>query len=216
MKHPGAPILPREVTLGKRQQTTHRKKDRLGEYLVQVYNADKSGIDRLMYGNVKGLREQAEKAVFTRLPHGWRSVDLHIDHFRHIVDRWLERSLTTSDHDDIAVFVLNHRGPDTYEGQTYLRLNPGFMQRFLMREFKKNPLEPLTRAYWELHLLITAEGEGRRISMPRHCVQCNRLYLPIRTTLQTTCSPRCSQRGRYLRYLQVHGRPSAAKEPIGN
>jgi|GEM_PF-1610201 len=185
----------------------------LGSQLVRLYNATKEEVDELMYGQAKGLQQKLEKAVFTRLPGGWRTVDLHVAHFREVVDRWLAGKLTREDHWAIAVFVLNHRGPDSYEGRTFTRIHPGFIRRFLLRQFKKNPLEPLTAAYWELHLFITAEGEGRRLFPPRRCEWCGRLYLPIRQTLQKTCSPKCGKEMRYRLWLERQD-PSRAKKQV--
>jgi len=185
------------------EETQHRRdKDDLGEYLVRLYNATtKEALDELMYGGALSSHQKVEKLFWTLLPYGLRTIDHHAKHFRGIVDRWLAGTLTEDDHEDIAVFVLNHRGPKSFEGRTYLRLNPRFIKRYVLGQFARNPLEPMTKAYWELHLLIRVEGEGQRILRPRHCEWCHRLYLPVRKALQKTCSPKCSRLVRYKRYM---------------
>lgn len=198
------------------------REDMCGGHLVRIYNATKDDLDELMYGGASGLRQKIEKLFWTLLPHGLRTVDHHAQHFRGIVDRWLTGTLRDEDHEDIAIFVLNQLGPKSHLGQTYLRLNPSFIKRYILGQFKKNPLEPMTMAYWDLHLLMAAEEEGKCIFRPRHCEWCNRLYLPVRKALQKTCSPKCSRLIRYKRYMdrQVASRDSwhqsvGGKEEVG-
>ncbi len=211
MKRLGKPA-PRDGRVTRTPETTAHptREDGLGKYVVRIYNGTKDDLDELMYGGASGLRQKIEKLFWTLLPYGLRTVDHQAQHFRGIVDRWLAGTLTEDDHEDIAVFVLNHRGPKSYEGRTYLRINPRFIKRYILGQFKKNPLEPMTLAYWELHLLIMAEEEGRRIFRPRHCEWCHRLYLPVREALQKTCKPQCSRLVRYKRYMdrQVEARGS--------
>jgi len=174
---------------------------RLGEYLVRLYNAAKEELDELMYGRAKTKKEVIEGLFFKILPHKWRTVDHHALHFRGIVDRWLAGTLTDDDHQDIGVYVLNHRGPHSYEGRMWLQFNSRLIKRYLLAQFTKNPLEPMSRAYWELHLLIHREAEGQRFLRPRKCEWCQRLYLPTRQEKQYSCSPQCSRFVRYKRYM---------------
>jgi hypothetical protein len=117
---------------------------RLGEYLVRLYNAAKEELDELMYGRAKTKKEVIEGLFFKILPHKWRTVDHHALHFRGIVDRWLAGTLTDDDHQDIGVYVLNHRGPHSYEGRMWLQFNSRLIKRYLLAQFTKNPLEPMS------------------------------------------------------------------------
>lgn len=175
-----------------RDNAEHRT--RLGEFMIEVYNADKAALDRMMYGRGRrGLIEKFDRMIIPRLPEGMRPVDHHASRFRQIVDRWLQGQLTESDEDVIAAFLsLPMKHPIRVQ-----RL----LRRFAIGEFRKNPYEPLTRAYAELYQMMQLEEFSQLPFRPRFCEFCRRLFLPVRRTIQTTCSKRCAHMVRYRRYL---------------
>lgn len=179
---------------------------RVGEYLVTLYNADKKKLDQLMYDRPLGVVQKAEKAVFTRLREGWRIVDLHAQQFRAIVTRWLTATLTEDDYEVIATFVGQ---PESHFAYARRFLSRASLRRVLIEEIKKNKLEPFTRGYEELYHLMALDDCGRLQFKPRWCDFCRRLFLPKRRVIQKSCSRRCSQLLGYQRFV---ARQKAAAE----
>jgi len=183
------------------QDRKSAREGRLGEYLVQIFNMDDSSLIEFMHRDARGLIQNINKVGVPLLPRWLQRCTHYLREFRGTVNRWITGGLTPQDYDDILAFISD-RLKGMNHTQKLLHPRRPSVRRLLISQIKKNPLEPFTRAYLELYDMMQLEDRGPLQFRPRYCEFCHKLFLPIRPTLQKTCSKKCSHLRRYQTYVE--------------